>query len=154
MFKQMRRQKRELDISLAKDILKKCEYGTLSTISDNGYPYNITLSYVYYKDCIYFHSAKEGHKIDNIRNNNKVCFSVVGNTQVLQERFSTKYESVVVFGTAYEIDNNEKELVLLKLVEKYSPDFIEEGKIYISKAKDATNVIKINIEHITGKAIY
>lgn len=154
MFRQMRRQKREIEINLAKEILNKCEYGTLSTISDNGYPYNITLSYVYYNECIYFHSAKEGYKIDNIRNNNKVCFNVVGNTQVLPESFSTKYESVVVFGTAWEVDYDEKELALLKLLEKYSPNFIKEGKEYISKAKNATSVIKINIEHITGKAIY
>ena len=44
-------------------------------------------------------------------------------------------------------------MVLLKLIEKYSPDFLEEGKLYISKAKDATSVVKISIDYMTGKAI-
>ncbi|MEG1312655.1 MAG: pyridoxamine 5'-phosphate oxidase family protein [Romboutsia sp.] len=154
MFKQMRRQKREIDISNIEIILNKGEYGTLATISGDGYPYSLPISYVYYDKSIYFHSARDGHKIENIKNHEKVSFSVVGDTEVLPSKFSTKYESVVIFGTAKEVYEEEKEVALLKLIEKYSPKFLEEGKVYISKAKDITNVVKIKIDHITGKAIY
>jgi uncharacterized protein len=68
-------------------------------------------------------------------------------------KFSTKYKSVIAFGSANEIDREEKEMALLKLIEKYSPEFLEEGKLYISRAKDATSVIKISIDHMTGKTI-
>ncbi|MDU1538055.1 MAG: hypothetical protein E6902_00415 [Paeniclostridium sordellii] len=44
-------------------------------------------------------------------------------------------------------------MALLKLIEKYSPEFLQEGKLYILRAKDATSVMKISIEHMTGKAI-
>lgn len=68
MFKQMRRQKREIDISNIETILNKGEYGTLATISVDGYPYSLPISYVYYDKSIYFHSAIDGHKIKNIKN--------------------------------------------------------------------------------------
>ena len=71
----------------------------------------------------------------------------------MPSKFSTKYESVVVFGKAHKSQDEEKELALLKLIEKYSPNFLEEGKAYIEKAKDITTVIKIDIEHLTGKSI-
>ncbi|MBC6003216.1 pyridoxamine 5'-phosphate oxidase family protein [Paeniclostridium sp. NSJ-45] len=154
MFRQMRRQNRKIEIKEEIDqILNKGEYGTLATIGENGYPHSVPISYVYYEKCIYFHSAKVGHKIDNIKNHEKVSFNVVGDTEVLPSKFSTKYESVIAFGIATEIDGEEKEMALLKLIEKYSPEFLQEGKLYISRAKDATSVMKISIEHMTGKAI-
>ncbi|CEO28886.1 pyridoxamine 5'-phosphate oxidase family protein [Paraclostridium sordellii] len=153
MFKEMRRKKRELELNDIEKILENGEYGNLATVSENGYPYSLPISYVYYDDSIYFHCAKKGHKLDNIVYNKKVSFSVVGDTEVLPDKFSTKYESVIIFGEAVEVYKEEKEIVLLKLIEKYSKDFLEEGKKYISKAKDATNIVKIKIIHITGKGI-
>ena len=153
MFKEMRRKNREISKEEVIKILEQGEYGTVATVDENGYPYSLPLSYVYYKDCIYFHCAREGKKLSNIDKNNKVSFSVVGDTELMPSKFSTKYESVVVFGKAHKSQDEEKELALLKLIEKYSPNFLEEGKAYIEKAKDITTVIKIDIEHLTGKSI-
>ena len=106
----------------------------------------------YYDNCIYFHGAKEGNKLKNIAQNNKVSFCVVTDTEVLPSEFSTKYKSVIVFGTASEAADDLKEPVLFELIKKYSPEFLEEGKKYIQKAKDHTKIIKIDIHHMTGKA--
>jgi uncharacterized protein len=35
-------------------------------------------------------------------------FCVVGRTQILPDEFSTKYESVIVFGRAIEVSDDEK----------------------------------------------
>ena len=153
MFKEMRRKNREISKEEIIKILEQGEYGTVATVDENGYPYSLPLSYVYYKDCIYFHCAREGKKLSNIDKNNKVSFSVIGDTELMPSKFSTKYESVIVFGKAHKSQDEEKELALLKLIEKYSPNFLEEGKAYIGKAKDMTTVIKIDIEHLTGKSI-
>lgn len=153
MFKEMRREKRQISQEEIKDILINGEYGTLATICENGYPYSTPLSYVYANDSIYFHCATKGQKLINIENNSKVSFSIVGYTEVLPDKFSTKYESVILFGEANQVEGEEKEVALLKIIEKYSKGFLSEGKMYISKAKDITNVIKIDIKHITGKAI-
>lgn len=152
MFKEMRRKDRELKNDEIIEILKNNTYGILSTISENGYPYGVPISYIFFNNSIYFHSATKGHKIDNILNNSKVSFCIVGETCTLPDKFTTNYESVIVFGKAIEVLDDEKNSALLEIVKKYSPDYIEEGKEYIEKAGKATKVLKISIEHISGKA--
>lgn len=82
----------------------------------------------------------------------KVAFTVVGQTCVLPDQFSTTYESVIIFGRAIEICGDEKNKALLEFINKYSPDFMKQGKEYMDKAGKATRVIKISIKHISGKA--
>ncbi|AYD39960.1 pyridoxamine 5'-phosphate oxidase family protein [Clostridium fermenticellae] len=153
MFREMRRKDRKIKNDEAFKILKNSTYGILSTISENGYPYGIPINFILFNDSIYFHSALEGHKIDNIAKNSKVSFCVVGQNQVLSKEFSTKYESVIIFGKAVNVsDDDEKNKILLEILNKYSPDYIKEGKEYIKNASKATKIIKINIEHISGKS--
>ena len=133
-------------------MLSKGDYGILSTIGKNGQPYGIPLNYVYKDNSLYFHCARIGHKLENIRNNPKVSFCVVGETNILPAEFSTEYESVIAFGVASEAQGEERISALQWLIEKYSPGFIEEGKKYIEEKNKATKVIKIEIGHISGKA--
>lgn len=72
--------------------------------------------------------------------------------ELLPDKFDTNYRSVILFGKAAEVNNQEKDEVLLEFIKKYSKEFIEKGKNCLEKAKGATRVFKINIEHITGKA--
>jgi hypothetical protein len=152
LFREIRRKDRELKNDEVIEILKNNEYGVISTVRPNGYPYGVPISYVYINDSIYFHCAIEGHKLDNIKNNDKVSFCVVGKTCVLPDKFSTEYESVIIFGRANEVFDDEKNTALIEILNKYSPDYIEQGKEYIQKASKVTKVIRINIEHISGKA--
>jgi uncharacterized protein len=152
MERKLRRLDRALSEERAKAILTDGEYGILSTASKEGQPYGVPLSYGYTGDSIYFHCALEGHLIDNIRENDKVSFCVVGKTQVLPEKFSTRYESVIVFGRVSEVIGDEKHNGLLELVKKYSSGFIKEGSQYIKNDSGKTRVYKIAIESMTGKA--
>ena len=151
-MKVIRRSDREITIQEAKDILDNAEYGILSTVSKDGQPYGLPLSYVYKNECIYFHCAISGHKLENIVHNSKVSFCVVGKTKVLPEQFGTEYESAVVFGVASEVIETEKSDALLWLLEKYCSDFVEEGKQYIEQKDKVTKVFKIEIDQISGKA--
>lgn len=151
MFKQMRRNDRQCTQEYAATILEKCEYGVLATVSPEGYPYSVPLSYVYKDSHIYFHSATIGHKLENIAGNPKVSFCVVGDKKTLPEKFSTSYESVIVFGQTSEVTGEEKRDALLALVAKYSPDYLEKGRQYIENSGNQTTVIRISIEQITGK---
>ena len=151
MFSTMRRKDREVTGSVIEEILLQGEFGTLATISENGYPYTIPLSYVYYDKAIFFHCAKQGHKLNNIQHNNKVSFSIVTDVNLLPSEFVTNYKSVIAFGEASEVTGDGKEDALRKLIEKYSADFIREGNDYIQRAQDSTTVIKIDIHHLTGK---
>lgn len=152
MFREMRRKDRKLETIDAVEILIKCNYGVLSTVGENGYAYGVPLNFVYLHDSIYFHCALEGNKLDNIQNNNKVSFCVVGDTMVLPDKFGTNFESVVIFGKAVEVYDAEKNEALLAFIDKYSGQYLEEGKEYIKKAGNRIKVIKIGIEGITGKA--
>lgn len=152
MFREMRRQDRKIDDSEAIRILEEGQYGVLSTTGCNGYAYGVPLSYTYSNGSIYFHCASEGQKLDNIRHNNRVSFCVTGATELLPEKFSTKYESAVVFGKAFEVNGDEKQEALVSILKKYSPGFMEKGMKYLHSDMSKAAVIKVEIEHISGKA--
>ncbi len=148
----IRRKDRVLSEQQARKILQTAEFGILSTVSPNNQPYGTPVHYVVIGNAIYFHSASRGHKLDNIDSNNQVCFCVVGKNQVIPEQFTTNYASVVVFGHAGRVEDREKKAALEALVDKFSPQFTVEGAAVIEKEFKRTVVIKIEIDHITGKA--
>lgn len=152
MFKDMRLKKRKISDSESYEILKEGKYGVLSTMNTDGYAYGIPISYVSLDNNIYFHCALKGSKLENIEKNNKVSFCVVGETEIIPEKFTSKYESVVVFGKAVEVYDEEKETALIALLDKYSTEYMDKGRMYVNSAKDKTKVMKIIIEHISGKA--
>lgn len=133
-------------------ILEKGEYGILSTVSPDYEPYGIPLNYCLFNDHIYFHCAVEGRKIENMRHNPRVSFCVVGRTEVMPEKFGTRYESCIVAGPASETFGAEKQIALEGLIRKYSGAFFSEGLRYIEKSGDRTRVFKITIETVSGKA--
>lgn len=148
----MRRHDRAMADEDAKTLLKNGEFGVLSTVSPDGQPYGIPLSYAYDGDVIFFHSALQGRKLDNIVGNNSVSFCVVGKTEILPRKFSTRFESVIVFGRASEAAGGEKDRGLFELARKYSSAFLEEGRQYIERDRHKARVYKIHIESITGKS--
>lgn len=148
----MRRKDRRMLAEDAFNLLKDGEFGVLATVDAAGQPYGVPLSYANTNEKIYFHSAMSGHKLDNIGCSGKVTFTVVGQTEILPAKFSTDFESVVVFGDAALItDEAEKRLGLKLLAEKYSPGYSEEADNYINKDIKHTTVVGITIRHITGK---
>ena len=151
-MKNMRRKDREISEQVARELLMAAEYGILATVDQKGQPYGVPLSFVYKGDAIYFHSATTGHKLENIAANPRVSFSIVGKTKVLPEQFSTEYESAIAFGTAGEVHGEGRTQALVWLLEKYSPEQIEEGRKYIEKLDNSTTVIKVVVSHVSGKA--
>ena len=76
----------------------------------------------------------------------------MGKSEILPDKFGTKYESCIVQGLASESFREEKQLALEGFIYKYSKDFISEGLDYIEKLKNKARVFKISIESISGKA--
>ena len=148
----MRRKDKAMQDGAIIGLLQNGEYGVLSTVDGNEQPYGVPLNYVLMNNCIYFHCALEGHKLDNLAANPKVSFCVVGRTKVLPAEFSTEFESVIVFGRASLIEGEERYQALNALIEKYSPEFVSEGSAYIEKFDSQTNLVRIEIQHMTGKA--
>ena len=153
MTKPLRRKDRRLDDTEARTLLNHAEYGILSTADADHRPYGIPVNFAIMEKKIYFHCAPEGRKLDNIGANPKVSFCVVGRTELMPAKFATRYESVVVDGSARRVaDPAEKRNALRALVAKYSPEHIAAGEAYIDKLIDKTAVIEISIIHLAGKA--
>lgn len=153
MERKLRRQDKFMSVEGCRELLKEAEYGTLATVGEDGVPYAVPMNFVYMDDAIYFHCAREGHKLDNIRNNKNVCFSVVDSVELMPEKFSTKFRSAVIFGTiAIVEDADEKRKSIMAIAEKLSPDYHEEGLAYIDSAIDDIYMLRIDIENMTGKA--
>ena len=119
MFREMRRKKQELSHEECISVLNKCTSGVLAVEGDDSYPYTVPLSYSIKGDELYFHCAKIGHKLDSIARNNKVSFCVIDKDEIIPEKFTTHYRSVIVFGKA-KIVEDEKECkdILLKITYK------------------------------------
>ena len=83
MFREMRRKGQQISQEECSEILLRAKTGILGLHGDDGYPYTVPVNFVYTpgKDgqpgTIGFHCAKTGHKIDAIRRNEKVSFTVV-----------------------------------------------------------------------------
>lgn len=148
----MRRKDRQISEAEALSLLEQGEYGVLGTVSTDGQPYGVPVNYCCLNGSIFFHCALEGRKLDIIRNNPRVSFCVVGNTEVLPAEFGARYESCIVQGMASESLAEEKRAALEGLIAKYSRDFLAEGHQYIEKLNAKTRVFKISVEAITGKA--
>ncbi len=149
---ELRRKDRAIAEEESIELLNKAEYGVLSTVSKDGKPYGIPLNFCIIDNCIYFHCAVAGQKIDNIKNNAAVSFCIVGNTKILPDKFGTKYESVIISGEAEEVFGIDKQKALEGLLQKYSSEFMEKGIKYIEKLRNETRVFKISINRLTGKA--
>lgn len=157
MIPPMRRRSRELSKEDAFTLLKNGEYGILSTTDSENQPYGTPLSYVVDEtdQTIYFHSALKGAKVNNMRQNEKVCFTVVGKTEPSfdDNEFSTYYESVMAFGTVYEVlEEKEKIKALEILCLKYFPALAHEISAEIDRELRITGIWALSISHLSGKA--
>jgi nitroimidazol reductase NimA-like FMN-containing flavoprotein (pyridoxamine 5'-phosphate oxidase superfamily) len=129
--------------------------GRLATCDGAGQPYITPLNYLYRDGRIYFHSKLTGRKLDNLAENNRVCFEVSETREISVSNdracgCATRYSSVLAFGAARVIsDNAEKTALLNLLVEKYAA-----GKAFQpAKEEDSAGcaVVEMLIDEISGK---
>ena len=153
MFHKMRRTAQQLTYEEAEAVLLRCSAGVLALTGDKAFPYAVPLSYVYDGEHIYFHSATEGHKIDAIQRNPNASFAVIDQDEVIPEKYTTAYRSVIVFGSIRIIDDEvEKRAAAHKLAVKYAPDNTEQQHAAeIDGAWERFCMLEMSIAHMTGK---
>lgn len=152
MFREMRRINQLLDDEETEEILQSCTSGTLALAGDDGYPYAVPMSYVYDNGKIYFHSAVSGHKLDAVKRCNKASFCVIADDDVLPEKFTTVFRSVIAFGKIRVIeDDTEKRDTAVLLADKYSPNLTAERDKEIADGFNRMLMLELDIEHMTGK---
>ncbi len=147
----MRRKRQQLPHEECERILNSMTNGVLAVSGDDGYPYAVPISYVYTGGAIYMHSALQGHKLDAIASNDKVSFCVVEKDEIHPETFTTHFRSVIAFGRASIVDNDDDKMAAtLALAAKYSPG--EPGLQHeLDTQFSHMCIIKLTIDHLTGK---
>ena len=148
----MRKKEKEMKNRDAYSVLKRGSFGFLGTVTEKGNPYGVPLNYCIVDGNIYFHCATEGKKLECFKNNNRVSFCVVTRSKVIPEKFEKDFESCMVEGVIEEALGEEKFSGLKGLIDKYSPDYLEEGLKVIKKLDEKTKVFRIKIEAISGKS--
>ncbi len=156
MFREMRRKKQALCMAECESILEKATSGVLATAGECGYPYAVPLSFRYDQanQKLYFHCAKSGHKLDAIQNNSKVSFCVIDRDDVIPEKYTTHFKSVIVFGTIRIMDEEADVAdAIEKLALKYAPnDTKANRRQYLAAYAAQMHMLELTAEHITGKA--
>ena len=156
MFREMRRKKQEISKEECINILNTEKRGALAVIGDDGYPYAIPLDFYYdsQNEKIYFHGAKEGHKIDAIKNNEKVCFTVWDAGTLKVGDWAYYVTSVVVFGKAHLVTDDAVIYEKAKAIGmKYYPS-VEEVDAEIARDLSRVQLVEISIDHMTGKCVH
>ena len=159
MFRKMRRIAQQISQEECAEILGRASSGVLGLHGDDGYPYTVPLSFVYEPGgdglgTIGFHCAKTGHKLDAIRRNEKVSFTVIDRDEVMPRERTTKFCSVIAFGRARIIeDEAELRRAANAVGAKYSKGFED---LYMEETEDTIRrgtlcCVEITIDHMTGK---
>lgn len=156
MFRPIRRTKNAISDEQAKALLKNEKRGVLAVNGDDGYPFAIPVNFIYDEETerIYIHGAKSGHKVDSIKKNDKICFTVYGNEHFEENDWAPYVQSVVIFGRCNLVsDKAATEKRVRDLGNRYYPDRAEVEE-EIKKYLDDVQLYEIVIEHMCGKQIH
>jgi len=132
-------------------IINKAFVCRLGMVDENG-PYVVPLSFGYKEGSLYFHSAKEGRKLDILKKNKRVCFEIDTDHEIVESekacKWGMKYKSVIGFGNALFIEDMESKKTALGIImHHYS------GRSFEFEEKEVKRVVifKVEIESMTGK---
>ena len=154
MFRPMRRIKQQLSEEEALEVLKNAKRGVLSVIGDDGWPYGVYLNPHYENGKIYFHSAREGHKIDALRNDARASFTVIDEGTKDEGGWAFTFKSVVVFGKVEFVENqNEAIEICRRLARRFNPSEVD-IEDEIRRAASHVQVFALVPEYITCKRVH
>ncbi|MGN0838099.1 MAG: pyridoxamine 5'-phosphate oxidase family protein [Pyramidobacter sp.] len=155
MFREMRRIGQQLSEEECLQILETGRRGTLALLGDDAYPYAVPVNYWYSRklNCLYFHGAGEGHKVDAIRRCGKASFNVLSEGWQGKDEWWMQFNSVIVFGRIRIVEETPvKEKVLRAIGGKYYPD-PQTVENMIQKHLSHICILELRPEHITGKHV-
>ncbi len=162
-----------MDRDFGLGVIDNSPYAVLSLVDGNNRAYAVPISPARVGNVLYIHSAKEGHKIDLIKNNARVVLTFVGNVQVpapikeedfiaakddnhlavlTSKHFTTEFESAIVVGSAVILEEDREKMEGLRAIsQKYTPKNMSYFDVAAKASMDRTTVIKIEIKEITAK---
>ncbi|MGV9102817.1 MAG: pyridoxamine 5'-phosphate oxidase family protein [Promethearchaeia archaeon] len=155
MTRKMRRDdKRIEDKQRIQEILLKANYVTIAMCKDNT-PYLVTLSHGYdqSKDCIYFHCASEGKKIDYLQENPLVWGQALIDKGYVQGACDHLYATAQFRGRVQFLENVVEKEEALKVMIRHlddNPEKVMSEQLSPESISDVT-IGRIDIEYLSGK---
>jgi hypothetical protein len=154
-MKSIRRKEKEItDRNKMSAILQKAEYITVAMCKDNE-PYLVTLSHGYDRErnCIYFHCAKEGKKIDILMEHNIVWGQALLDKGYVQDACdhlyaTTQFMGRVTFVEKYEEKRHALEVMIKEL--ESDPKKVMNEQL-TEKSIKGVQIGRIDIEYMSGK---
>lgn len=151
----MRRFKNQITEDECKEILKTEWRGVLAVHGEDGYPYALPIDYMYDEESgkILFHCAKEGHKIDALKQDNRVSLCVYDKGHS-EGDWSLHFKSVIVFGKIRFITGEDETYCA---AEKFGAKFFptrEELDSELQNAVKRVQMLELTPDCITGKRVH
>ena len=153
MFRPMRRSAQALDSAACVEILERGTSGVLALAGDGGWPYAVPLSYAFDGEKLYFHCAREGHKLDAIRREARASFCVVDRDDVKPAEYTSYFRSVIIFGRVRVLEDEAQMRAAIELLaRRYFPeDSAENRRRAIEREWAGLCMLEMDIEHMSGK---
>lgn len=152
-FPAMRRERQALSQEACIEILKKEPRGVMALYDVNGYPYTVVLNHYYADGRLYFHGAKQGCKMEILKQNPKVCFCVMDQGTPKPNHWSLNFQSVVVFGEVKFItDPQETKDWIYRFGKRYYP--VDQAFWdTIKNCENSLQMFYLEIHHMMGKLV-
>ncbi|UQZ33256.1 flavin-nucleotide-binding protein [Paenibacillus sp. PK3_47] len=147
------------------EFLQGMSFGFLGTSDEAGFPRVTPLNFVYTEGCFYFHGSHAGGKMEAIRRQPQVCFTVADEYALIPSYFSDPelacpatayFKSVTAYGKAELVESpDEKAAVLSQFMKKLQPEGgyapIDAGDPKYRPRLKGVAVIRIVPEELTAK---
>jgi nitroimidazol reductase NimA-like FMN-containing flavoprotein (pyridoxamine 5'-phosphate oxidase superfamily) len=149
-----RKEKAITEVKELKAILQQAKFITIAMCKDNE-PYLVSMSHGYdpKKNCLYFHCAKEGKKIDILKDNNVVWGQALYDNGYIHGKCNHSYATTMFKGPVTFLEDFEEKKVALHLMVYQLED---DPEVYLSKpisekAITSVTIGRIDIEYMSGK---
>jgi nitroimidazol reductase NimA-like FMN-containing flavoprotein (pyridoxamine 5'-phosphate oxidase superfamily) len=120
---------------------------------DGGEPYLVPMNFGYREGALYFHTAREGRKIDVLRKNSRVCFEVEADVTIVESEeacdWGTRYRSVIGTGSASFVEDESEKRECMDIIMRHHSG---KGGWYFREASARKAcIIKVVIDTMAGK---
>ncbi|MCI6530430.1 MAG: pyridoxamine 5'-phosphate oxidase family protein [Mesosutterella sp.] len=150
------RKNRALTRSQALEIVRASDHCVLSTCDKAGVPYGVPVTPVLVDEVIYFHATArpESRRRENLLMNPAVSLCFIGKSTIIEDLFGVDYASAIVAGKASLVTEEDERLRAMRaIIARHAPHNPPElNESYLKKGLPFTQVWKVEIESVTGKA--
>ncbi len=151
-FRKLRRIDKQIDSDTVMKMLSLAPYSVVAfPEGEEGFPYALPVNVAYFDGALWYHGFKEGLKHDCLAKNNKVCVTTVLDATIRPDELSTEFTSVIIYGKAHKVEPEQYMDAIVKFGMFFADKFPDDIKRSAESYKNATVMVRIDIEHITAK---